>query len=529
MLPFRDQVFSEDFAYAQSVRHLLTTGNFKVSERVAPTSITNILWGAAITKIFGFSQANLHLSVVILIPILLFSLYKIFQEVSTNKQRSLIFTLFFLSIPWILQLSYTFLSDIPFLTLELLSSLFYLKGLKTGKSKHLLLGSIFASMAFLTRQLGLIFPIAAILTIILGRESLHQKYKYLSLIAAIPVSTLLLYLFWSSMPGNKTIAQYAVTEEFKNIYTHPQASIWIKNAAMIIHRVLNFTSQALGLFSPLVLLFIIANFKKTANFVRLNRAKFTISTILALSVYTLDMINFRQGYTVGFPLLIYDYESFFPIPWAHIWKILVLVCIPILSFAIYQSCKKLPKISKFGLFTLSSFTLLAILTVIHVASWDQYIVPLLPFILLWIAQFTKKLKLDIKLALVVILILLLDSVQMTKLRYNQSGLIWEKAVTFVINGLSPLEVDANNNFGWYYWFYYEKLAEDSIKSNGGNKAGLDYGFVIEKPEFPKYKIYSTKMMNYTNPDSSNYTVVSIPFKSFFVEQQLHIMKLKYNN
>src|SRR3990167_9935376 len=155
MLPFKDQLFSEDFAYAQSVRHLINTGDLKLSERVAPTSITLIVWGAIFTKIFGFSLANLHLSVVVLVPFLLIALYKLFNLTGCGKQKSLIFSLFFLSIPWILQISYTFLTDMPFLVLEVFALLFYSQGLKNNKPMNFLFGSIFASLAFLTRQLGI--------------------------------------------------------------------------------------------------------------------------------------------------------------------------------------------------------------------------------------------------------------------------------------------------------------------------------------------------------------------------------------
>ena len=525
MLPFKDQLFSEDFAYAQSVRHLINTGDLKLSERVAPTSITLIVWGAIFTKIFGFSLANLHLSVVVLVPFLLIALYKLFNLTGCGKQKSLIFSLFFLSIPWILQLSYTFLSDVPFLTLEVLAILFYLSGLKKESARDIFFGSVFASGAFLIRQLGLIIPLAAFIVLLLNQKTPRQKLKYFFLNISMPLLTILVYLWWLSNPANKTIAQYAVIEEFKDIYFHPQLSIWLQNIARVIHRTLNFVSQAQVLFFPIVLLFIFSNWQKAIQLLVKNKISFAVVLIITACVYALDIINFRQEYTFGFPLLIYEYENLLPIPWAHIWKYMVLLSLPVLSFSIYKQHKNIFNLDKFGQFLFLNFILLTILTVTHVASWDQYIIPFLPLILLWIASLTKKLKINGKLAIIVVAILLLDSVQMTKLRYGQSGFVWEKSMQLVNSGISPAEVDANNNFGWYYWFYYEKLASDSIESNDSNKDGANYGFMINKPESPKYRIYTPSMVYYTNPDTANYKIEIIPIRSLVVNSKIYFMQL----
>ena len=45
MLPIRDQIYRDDFAYAQSVKQFVDTGQIKVTEWAAPTLILQILWG----------------------------------------------------------------------------------------------------------------------------------------------------------------------------------------------------------------------------------------------------------------------------------------------------------------------------------------------------------------------------------------------------------------------------------------------------------------------------------------------------
>src|SRR3989344_2915505 len=106
MLPLRNAVYSDDVAFSQSVRHFIQTGDLKVSEYTAASSIVHILWGSLFAIILGFSFSSLNISVIILLPVLLIGFYKILRKQDIPPDKSLIFTLFFLSIPWIPFLTY---------------------------------------------------------------------------------------------------------------------------------------------------------------------------------------------------------------------------------------------------------------------------------------------------------------------------------------------------------------------------------------------------------------------------------------
>src|SRR3990167_2071153 len=120
-ISLRDSVYSDDVAFSQSVRHLIQTGELKVSEYTAASSISHILWGSLFAKVLGFSFSSLNISVIILLPLLPIGFYKLLRIISISAGKSFIFTLYFLSVPWILFLSYTFMSEVPFLTLEIWS------------------------------------------------------------------------------------------------------------------------------------------------------------------------------------------------------------------------------------------------------------------------------------------------------------------------------------------------------------------------------------------------------------------------
>src|SRR3989344_1246367 len=107
MLPVRSQVYRDDFAYAQSVRQFVEFGEVKITEWAAPTLVLQVLWGGLFSKISGFSLGALHPSVIVLLPIILICLFKALQELKVSNFNSLALTILFLSIPFILQFTYS--------------------------------------------------------------------------------------------------------------------------------------------------------------------------------------------------------------------------------------------------------------------------------------------------------------------------------------------------------------------------------------------------------------------------------------
>ena len=531
MLPFKDQVFSEDFAYAQSVRHFISTGDLKVSERVAPSSITLIVWGAIITKIFGFSLANLHLSVVMLLPFLLFSLYKLFVLTGCSKQKSLIFTLFFLSIPLVIYFSYTFLTTILFLTLEVFAILFYLNGFKKRNLAFLILAGIFSSAAFLTRQLGIIIPLAAALSILLQKNKPKQgKFFQIAASVIIPSITLVVYLYWLSIPGNKTSPQYfyqkQTLESLSNFLPFSSVSFGsrITNLSIYLHRLLDYSSLVMGLFFPITATLIIFNLKRIVIFLKKNYLLVVVTVSISVFAYLIDVILFRKGYTAGFYIDLYQYELLFPIPWAHIWKYEVILSIPFWSVLIAKSFKSPKRLTKQDIFLLFCFFGFSFLTLITANSWSDYILPLLPIIFIWFFNATRNLVLPKKITLVLILLLLIDSIQITKLRYDEGGFIWRKSMELVNTGVSPLQIDANQNYAWLYWFYFEQRVDEAMKITGGDKSKVPNGYSFPNAK-PKYFIYTKRMIGYSNLDLIKYIFKIIPIRSLFVRSNVYFMKL----
>jgi dolichyl-phosphate-mannose-protein mannosyltransferase len=94
--------------------------------------------------------------------------------------------------PLFLDLSYTFLTDVLFLALFLLACLFTWRGLRTRRNGALAAGSVLASLAYLSRQIGLAPTAVAALWL------LRRRAKPLSWasVLALPMLTFAAHQYW---------------------------------------------------------------------------------------------------------------------------------------------------------------------------------------------------------------------------------------------------------------------------------------------------------------------------------------------
>src|SRR5438874_1453391 len=97
MQPLFNKAYNDDFAYAQSVKHLVFDHTLKVSDWAAVSLIAQIFWGALFSSLFGFSFITLQLSVIVLFYLAVVSFYAILRELELDSFTSVIFSLALLS------------------------------------------------------------------------------------------------------------------------------------------------------------------------------------------------------------------------------------------------------------------------------------------------------------------------------------------------------------------------------------------------------------------------------------------------
>lgn len=153
--PFREVVTADDsWAYARTVQHLLSTGRYQLDIWSAANMPVQIYLAAGLSKIFGYSLSLLRCFTLVLLGAGLYSFYALLRELSCSQKVASVCTLALLASPLTLMLGFTFMSDVPFLCWLLLSLWLYVRGLRNGDIRCMLLGSFAAGCAVGTRQFG---------------------------------------------------------------------------------------------------------------------------------------------------------------------------------------------------------------------------------------------------------------------------------------------------------------------------------------------------------------------------------------
>ncbi|MCF8244659.1 MAG: glycosyltransferase family 39 protein [Saprospiraceae bacterium] len=151
---------NDDWAYAKDVWYLSQQGILKLDDWPAMTRLTQIFWGAAFCKVFGFSHEVLRYSTMLLGFAGLVATWFIFVEMGASRRLASLGTAVLMFNPIYFSLSASFMTDVPFLALFLWSIYFYLKSASSGEVKHVVWATIFALLATMVRQFGMAAPLA---------------------------------------------------------------------------------------------------------------------------------------------------------------------------------------------------------------------------------------------------------------------------------------------------------------------------------------------------------------------------------
>ncbi|QQG43500.1 MAG: glycosyltransferase family 39 protein [Candidatus Daviesbacteria bacterium] len=582
MMPLKNQCFQDDWAYSQSVRNFLQTGNFKISEWSSASLIFQMLWGSLFAKIAGgFSLKILHLSTISIMYIGLIFFYLTLKRLISDETRAVIFTLSLLFFPWVFQFTYSFLTDVPYISLMFIALYFYIAALQTNKKILFLLGSLFAGFAYLIRQLGIVLPAAIFLTLIY-QSLVNKKIKLMEIITALTPFLIISFLYnqWLTN-GGITLSQYqsGFDQRFK-ISTAPYllpirlgfAGITNMVYAEFIKRGVFFFHHIIGYLFPIFFIFAI-NLKGIKNFFIHHHQPILMTTLIYLFFLMIENVfHFgRQEFSIGIPRLVTNWAHVGPIDWVNSWIYLVFISLifflPVMGatfkhlsnllfakrnkpaksafktliillllvfivriiqefIAIFKP--RVPQETSFlesikiyfhATFTTAGgdivynnwivFFILFLLSLIIIYSlthlkfktegktidkailflwlaffiqnciliffmyfyWGQYIIAIVPFIILWIAYFTRFWKINLMQAIIVICLMAIFSVSATKARYDDIGMQWEIGTQMVQKGIEPVSVFVGEE-SWLPWWYYEETLKQAVEQLGGDKFKL---------------------------------------------------------
>jgi hypothetical protein len=164
--PFQNSPFIDDAFYAWPVEHLLSTGRLAALEYANNLNATQVLWGALFCLPGGFSFAALRVSTWALATAGLCTFYLLLRELNVSRRDALIATAVLGFNPVFFILQFSFMTDVPFLALTVAATYAFARALNLSSVRWLVAAVVFATLACGVRVVGVVWPIAAALTLL---------------------------------------------------------------------------------------------------------------------------------------------------------------------------------------------------------------------------------------------------------------------------------------------------------------------------------------------------------------------------
>jgi hypothetical protein len=183
--PFQNAPFVDDWLYAWPVENLMETGRLQVLDYASNINLFQVLWGTLFCLPFGFSFVALRVSTWVLSIVCLCGLYLTLRELGAARRESFAGTATLGLFPVYFLLSFTFMTDVPFVTAVVWSLLCLIKSANGRNDNWLMAGAAFACAAVSIRIVGIVLPAVFVLTLVFHCGSWGRNWKRL-LIAMAP-------------------------------------------------------------------------------------------------------------------------------------------------------------------------------------------------------------------------------------------------------------------------------------------------------------------------------------------------------
>jgi hypothetical protein len=209
--PLGDFPLNDDWAYAESVKHLLETGNFQLPGWAVANLLPQVLWGALFCLPLGFSFTALRFSTLTLGLIGVIATYKLFQEIIIDRKLAFIGAFILAVNPLYFGLANTFMTDVPHYAVTILSLYFFCSGIKQNSRRAIIAAVFWAIISLLIRQVtAALFLGYAIAYIVKNKARISSVIIAAILFICLPIGIQSIFsdVFWP-----KTFGDYGAKEQ----------------------------------------------------------------------------------------------------------------------------------------------------------------------------------------------------------------------------------------------------------------------------------------------------------------------------
>jgi hypothetical protein len=157
--PVGDFPIIDDELYEPAVKSFLQTGHYHPPEATM-TFLSNLLWGALFSLPAGVSFTALRISTLCASLFGLFGVYILVRDLGQPRWVRWVATLTLAVNPAYYALSNSYMTDVLFAVLCVWAAIFFARSLRGSSDLDLVLGTLVALGATLSRQIGLAIPLA---------------------------------------------------------------------------------------------------------------------------------------------------------------------------------------------------------------------------------------------------------------------------------------------------------------------------------------------------------------------------------
>ncbi len=499
--PIGDFPLNDDWAYGKAVL-LSSKGGFTIGDFGAMTLFTHLVWGMGFVKIFGFSFTVLRFSTLISAVIGLFFLNKLIIKITGNHVLSFFACAVLLFNPLYFSMANTYMTDVNFCTLLIISCYFAFVFFETRKTKYILL-FFFASLGLvLIRQFGIVVPVCFFIACLFLKE---KKVIGLSLLVVVCILMVLkayeAFLRGVISPGAAYKFSGSIDLLSNEFWQNFFDNLVLKYRVILIHILLYCFPLALAFsvsvikVSNKIYVFVVSIVCTIGIYFLLQDEKFPFHNILTNMSLGPEIFYEGRGHTFSL-----SFEKTCEIV-KYVFCSVTLIIIVLALTAAFRAKKTkfvLQPSIVFLLTVFGSYVFTILITERH-AYFDRYHLPLILVLIVLLSFISTFLKFDRWLMILPLLCFCYVSVSGTKDYLTLNRTKWE-AVNYVrstakvtsekING--GFEVNCWNDGQGNWWYEYGNLTDFDYLI----QYKLEPGFkLLRQYEFQRYFPYKKDTLN----------------------------------
>ena len=251
--PIGEFPLNDDWAYAKIIKIIMLKGVVEPSEWGEAFFLTQMIWGLAFCKIFGFSFTVLRFSEIIVAVIGVIFFYRILNGITHSKTLVSLGTILLVFNPVFLQQSNTFQTDIPLTVLSLICFYCLFRYVKDKIWYYYIIGIIFSVFAILIKQTGIAIAFSYGICFLLfsSKRAIHYFTAFMSISLSILIIPVYYYVsnVFGVLPATEGIMSSSF---FYSIFT-----LTLEDTIRIGYYIIN-TALSFGIFVfPLTLVCIV--------------------------------------------------------------------------------------------------------------------------------------------------------------------------------------------------------------------------------------------------------------------------------